>query len=666
MQAREPENVAEVRSFLGLANFSCRFIPQFATLSESLRQLTKKDVKFHFGPEQRRSFEALKTSLAGAGTLAYFDKKAPTKVIADASPVGLGAVLVQEQHGEQVAVCYASRSLTGCERRYSQTEKEALGLVWACERFHAYIYGMQFDLITDHKALETIYGPRSKPCARIERWVLRMQPYDFHVVHVPGTQNIADPLSRLLDGNNREEEHKHEAEQYVRFVAIHATPRAMNTHEVEQESAIDDELEHVRRALKTGCFDDCKAYAPIAGELCVIGKLVLRGTRILLPTKLRAQALGLAHEGHLGIVGTKQKLRTKVWWPGMDKAAERYCRTCHGCQLVARPDPPEPLKPTPLPQGPWEDLAVDLMGPLPSGHYLLVVVDYYSRYYEVAILQSTTTGKVIECLEDIFSRHGLPISLKSDRGPQFISDEFQEYCKQNNIAHCKVTARWAQANGEVERQNASLLKRLQIAQAESRDWRKEMRKYLTAYRGIEHATTGKSPAELLFNRKMRNKLPYISTHPLLDTEVRDRDAEQKGKAKLYADARRGARHSAVSVGDKVLVRQEKVNKLTTTFGATPFTVVNKNGNSLTVESPDGAQYSRNTTHVRRYLSGVEEDTRNDADDGEYANPETTATVEPAEIDAPVAMVPPSPPNEPRSTRPLRETRMPKKFDDFVT
>ena len=139
-----------------------------------------------------------------------------------------------------------------------------------------------------------------------------MQPYDFYVVHVPGTQNIADPLSRLLDSNSREEEHKHEAEQYVRFVAIHATPRAMNTHNVEQESIIDDELEQVRRALKTGCFDECKAYAPIAGELCVIGKWVLRGTIILLPTKPRAQELGLAHEGHLGIVGTNQNLRPKV------------------------------------------------------------------------------------------------------------------------------------------------------------------------------------------------------------------------------------------------------------------------------------------------------------------------------------------------------------------
>ena len=134
---------------------------------------------------------------------------------------------------------------------------------------------------------------------------------------------------------------------------------------------------------------------------------------------------------------------------------------------------------------------------------------------------------MIECLEDIFSRHGSPISLKSNRGPNFISDEFREYCEQNNIAHCKVTARWAQANGEVERQNALLLKRLQIAQAESRDWRKEVRKYLTSYRGIEHATTWNIPAELLFNRKMTNKLPDISTNPLLDMEVRDRDAEQK-------------------------------------------------------------------------------------------------------------------------------------------
>ena len=299
--------------------------------------------------------------MAEAGTLAYFNKNASTKVVADASPVGLGALmLMQNQNGAWVPICYASRSLTECERRYSQTEKEALALVWACERYHAYIYGMRFDLVTDHKPLEVIYGPRSKPSARIERWVIRLQPYDFRVVYAPGQSNVADPLSRLLS-QNKATDHQHGAEEYVRFAAVSATPAALTTREVEEASAVDEELKTLREAIKTGRFEKCKAYAPAAGELCVIGQLVLRGTRIVLPSKLRPQAISLAHEGHLGIVGTKQNLRSKVWWPSMDKAAEKFCKSYYGCQLVARPNPPEPLTSTTLPEGPWQDLAVDLL-----------------------------------------------------------------------------------------------------------------------------------------------------------------------------------------------------------------------------------------------------------------------------------------------------------------
>ena len=246
----------------------------------------------------------------------------------------------------------------------------------------------------------------------------------------------------------------------------------------------------------------------VAGELCVIGQLVLRGTRIIIPSKLQPRTLALAHEGHLGVVGTKQNLTTKVWWPGMDKAAERHCQVCHGCQLMAWPDPPEPIRSTSLPDGPWQDLAVDLMGPLSSGHSLLVIVDYYySRFYKVEVMQSTTTEKVIDRLAYTFCRHGLPNTIKSDNGPQFKSNEFREYCAQHSIIHQKVTAKWAQANGEVERQNQSLLKRPQIAQAENMPWRAELRKYLTAYRSIPHNTTGRSPAELLFNQKVLGKIP---------------------------------------------------------------------------------------------------------------------------------------------------------------
>ena len=214
----------------------------------------------------------------------------------------------------------------------------------------------------------------------------------------------------------------------------------------------------------------------------------------------------------------------------MDKAAEKFCKSCYRCQLVARPNPPEPLTSTTLPEGPWQDLAVDLLGPLPSGHSILVVVDYYIRYYEYTLMTSTTAVKVIDDLEEIFSRHGLPRTIKSDNGSQFTSGEFQEYCVQNGIMHLRTTPKWPQANGEVERQNASLMKRIRIAQAEGVNW-KELRRYVTKYRSIDHTTTGKSPAELLFNRKMRGKLTELHADCRLDLETRDRDAEVKAKTK---------------------------------------------------------------------------------------------------------------------------------------
>ena len=129
---------------MGLVNYSARFIPDLSIVSAPLRELTRKNAVFRWGKSEQESFDELKKRLASAETLGYYDKNAPTKVIADASPVGLGAVLVQVQGGELSVISYASRSLRHTERRYSQTEKEALALVWACERFHVYIYGSEF------------------------------------------------------------------------------------------------------------------------------------------------------------------------------------------------------------------------------------------------------------------------------------------------------------------------------------------------------------------------------------------------------------------------------------------------------------------------------------------------------------------------------------------
>ena len=156
-----------------------------------------------------------------------------------------------------------------------------------------------------------------------------------------GPQNIADALSRLTQA-----------------------PRAIPIQEIKEASAEDEEIAMLRKCVKT---NDEPALKAVRNELTVLGKLVLRGTRLVIPMKLRKQVLNLEQEGHQGIVKTKQRLRTKVWWPGMNRRAEQRCRTCHGCQLVGKPLPQKPLKRTELLTQPRLDLAVDLLGRLPTG-----------------------------------------------------------------------------------------------------------------------------------------------------------------------------------------------------------------------------------------------------------------------------------------------------------
>ena len=614
--AREPRSATEVRSFLGLVNFSARYIPDMATVSEPLRMLTKTNVPFKWEREQQHAFDTLKEKLTNAQTLAYFDVKAQTRVIADASPVGLGAILAQKQsNGSYRAVCYASKSLSDVEKRYSQTEKEALALVWACERFQLYLLGnSKFELITDHKPLEVIYSRQSRPSARIERWVLRLQPYDFVVKYRPGKEMAADALSRLTQ--NGETSSTSDAEEYIRFVSVNAVPRALTIQEIEQASAEDETFNFVRQSIQSQDWSskEVKQYSFVQNELTSLGQLILRGPRLVIPAKLRKTVTQLAHEGHQGIVRTKQRLRTKVWWPGLEKDAEKLCKKCHACQVVSQPSTQEPMTRTEFPNAPWEHLAIDIMGPFPSGDSLLVTVDYYSRFYDVCIMKTMTSATVIERLDQLFAVHGYPLTVKCDNGPQFASDEMGRYLEDCGIERHLVTPLWPVANGEVERQNKSLLKAVQAFQVENKNWKKELHTYLLAYRSTPHPATGKSPAEMLFGRMIRSKLPELSSFKKDDLAERDRDSEKKQQEKFYGDKRRNAQPSNLKVGDKVLLKQKKKDKLTPTFESTPYTVMAKYGNQLTIRSEAGVIYKRNTSHVKKYHENDIESNTDSADE----------------------------------------------------
>ena len=186
-----PTTVQEVRSLLGMAKYSSQYIPNFATITAPppLRLLTKNDTPFVWTTVHKNAFDNLKAALTSAPCMAYFDIHKETFVVVDASPVGVSAILSQKSPNvaNSKVIAYASRALSPVETRYSQTEREALAIVWAVEHFHMFLFGHHFTLVTDHKPLEVIYGTtRSKPSARIERWVLRLQPYHFNVIYKPG------------------------------------------------------------------------------------------------------------------------------------------------------------------------------------------------------------------------------------------------------------------------------------------------------------------------------------------------------------------------------------------------------------------------------------------------------------------------------------------------
>jgi len=603
---REPTNLMELQGFLGLLNYVSRFLPNVSTLTEPLRELTHKGIPFKWGSRQRTAFNEVKALLSSDLALGCFNPNDETTVMADASPVGLGAVLIQKsQDNIPRIICYVSKSLSDVEKRYSQTEKEALALVWACERLKIYLIGKKFTLLTDHKPLEVIFGGKNKPCARIERWLLRMQSFDFNVQYIEGKNNIADPLSRLFTVVTPPIEI---SDNYISHLVSFLVPRGLSLDQIKQESGVDPVINEVRTSLQTGVWKKDESillpYRAARSELSDIDGILLKATKIVIPASLQKQVLNLAHEGHPGIVEMKSRLRSKVWWPGVDKAAEKTVKACRGCQMTATSESPEKISSTILPERPWEKIAMDVLGPFPNGVKFLVIVDYFSRFMEVIKLKDMDSKSIIKALDPIFARYGYPDRITTDNGSCFVSTEIETFFRDCNISHHKTTPLHPAANGTVERLNPGITRRLQIANVLKLDWEQELNKYLLMYRNHRHQTTGASPAELFFGRHLKDKVPSLPSH-LQSTkhpeEVKERDKIQKIKKSEYADHRRRAKEKSLHPGDLVLMKQRKKDKFSTTFGGTPVKVVGKIGNSVTVKGPHGNLIKRNSSHFKPYV-----------------------------------------------------------------
>ena len=414
-----PTNQSEVRSLLGMTNFVSRFIPDYATLTKPLREITHKNSDFAWSGKHEESFGQLRRALSNAPTLAYFDTMKETALLVDASPVGLAAILVQQTPNSTKVqtIGYASRALTSMEQRYSQTERKALAVVWACEHFHIYVFGKPVKIYTDHKPLVSIYGnPNSKPPARIERWTLRLQLYDATVLYRAGADNPADYMSRhpmnFTKPTSKEEKI---AEEYINFLTDTSVPKAMKLDEIKQATQVDPTLQAVFQAIQSNTWPQeqvvklaevdiavFNSYRKVKTELSInhSNGILLRQHRIIMPESLQKRAIKLAHEGHQGITKTKALIREKIWFPGIEKLKENQLASCLPCQVATPISQREPLQMSALPKAAWTEVSVNFAQI--GSDYLLVVTDDYSRYPVVDVVSSTSANAVIPKLDKYF------------------------------------------------------------------------------------------------------------------------------------------------------------------------------------------------------------------------------------------------------------------------
>ena len=715
VQMSEPSSSTEVQSLLGMTNFSARFIRNYSSITEPLRRLTRQDAEFEWGPDQRHAFKTLVDKLSGKPVLAFFDIKLKTEILVDASPVGLGGILVQyEKPDEPKVIAYGSRSLTPTEQRYWQIEREALAVVWACEYFHNYVYGCPITVVTDHMPLVKLLGsPTAKLSARLERWALRLQPYEVTVRYQPGVKNPADYLSRHpLESTKTSSRHQKVAEEYVNMISTHAVPKAMSRQEIISATNDDVTLTTVKSLLESGRWyvidkpeqldsevnvQDLKLYKKVRHELCTTQDgLVLRGNRIVMPESLQLQTVDLAHEGHQGIVKTKALLREKVWFPGVDKMVQDKIERCIPCKAVYDPKQREPLQMTETPERPWSHLTGDFYGPLPSGHYLLGIMCERTRFPEVEVLGSTAAKTVIPALDRLFSSRGIPDKLKTDNGPPFNSHEFSVFAEVMGFKHQKVTPAWPEANGGSESFMKTLGRVCKKAQVAGLPWRRELQKFLRNYRATPHSSTNIPPATALNGYSLKTKLPEpVSQKPTQVAELDENDRTAKAKMKMYAEKRRNIRKSDIKVGDTVLIKNPlKYGKLEPKFQAEPFEVIDKRGSMVLAQRGQEVK-ARNSSHFRPVKTDDQPliaDYPEEITSSDPVNSQEPVVVNLDVPASPIAVPGPSasvrsPPNVSMSSpvrnalsnetpsqsvgnasqqsRPRRETRMPAKFNDYV-
>ena len=457
--------------------------------------------------------------------------------------------------GTERPIAYGSRTLTKAEKNYAQIDKEAAAIIFGIKKFHPYIYGRKFTLITDHKPLTTIFSPKSSlpalAAARLQRWAIILSAYQYEVEFRATDKHAnADCLSRLPLQITTEEDAITKDASLFNLQQIERLP--VKADKIAQLTANDPVLSKVitfvQQGWPTQVQDEFKPYHIRRNELTVEANCLLWGRKVIIPEKLPDKVLEELRTAHPGVVRMKSIARIHVWWPGIDKKIEEVVKSCLPCQSIRNKPPLTSLHLWNWPSQPWCRLHLDFLGPF-LGATFLIVVDAYSKWLEVIPMSSTTAERTITELRKLFATHGLPTQVVTDNGAQFTSQEFGEFLKLNGIQHYKSAPYHPATNGKAECYVQTFKQAMRAAKGDPGTLLTKLMRFLLSYRTTPNATTGVSPAELLFGRTLRTRLNLL--RPDISTKVQDKQASQK----QHHDKKSRDRH--FQVGQSVLVENNK-------------------------------------------------------------------------------------------------------------